>query len=230
MKLRFIYLLSALLICLSTAVTQACVIGDGRGCLREAEAGDAKAQTGLALMFIKGRGVPKDPSRALYWYGQAAEQGNAYAQTELGLMYLNGEVVPKDITLAVKWLKAGAEQGYAGAQRQLARLYETGEGVSKDLAIAERLHNAASGDTISRFYMIFSVFMFFLTLLSYRPLSELVGREWKVELFWLIFGGAITLVTGSYVLILSVIGGAVVARYLTWRVHRLQHRASATSS
>ena len=65
-----------------------------------AEAGDARAQYGLGLMYATGQGVPKSDVEAVKWYRLAADQGEANAQNNLGLMYVNGQGVPKSDTKA----------------------------------------------------------------------------------------------------------------------------------
>lgn len=55
-----------------------------------AECGDAKAQSQLGWMYLKGLGVLKNESQAAVWYKKAAEQGNAIAQHNFGWMYANG--------------------------------------------------------------------------------------------------------------------------------------------
>jgi TPR repeat protein len=49
-----------------------------------AEAGDAKAQNKLGVMYDNGLGVPQDYLEALKWFRMAAEQGHADAQHSLG--------------------------------------------------------------------------------------------------------------------------------------------------
>ena len=61
-----------------------------------AQQGFALAQTKLGLMFMKGKGVPKDFRQAKHWLELAAEQGTAEAQTALGWLYLVGIGVAKD--------------------------------------------------------------------------------------------------------------------------------------
>ena len=51
----------------------------------------ADAQNNLALMYVQGRGVPKDVMKAFKLFRLAAEQGHATAQYNLGVMYEKGE-------------------------------------------------------------------------------------------------------------------------------------------
>jgi TPR repeat protein len=89
--------------------------GDYATALREltplAEQGDARAQTGLGWMYLKGQGVPKNHKTAVKWYRLAAEQGNAIAQSNLGFMYANGTGVPKDYVRAHMWYHIAASSG-----------------------------------------------------------------------------------------------------------------------
>jgi SEL1 protein len=42
---------------------------------KAAELGSPVGQSGLGLMYLNGKGLPKDPSRALQYFTMAAEQG-----------------------------------------------------------------------------------------------------------------------------------------------------------
>lgn len=46
---------------------------------RAAESGDAVAQINLAELYDFGRGVARDPARAMFWLSLAAAQGNGWA-------------------------------------------------------------------------------------------------------------------------------------------------------
>ena len=52
-----------------------------------AERGDAESQLYLGVMYLFGKGVPKDDGQAIIWWRKAAEQGLAEAQVQLGIMY-----------------------------------------------------------------------------------------------------------------------------------------------
>jgi TPR repeat protein len=112
---------------------------------REAEQGDAEAQTNLGNMYYSGSGgVSKDYAIAAEWYRKAAEQGFAQAQTILGNMYYFGIGVSKDYTIAAEWYRKAAEQGFAWAQNNLGDMYDFGHGVSRDDTKAvEWYHKAA---------------------------------------------------------------------------------------
>lgn len=46
-------------------------------------------QSGLGLMYLYGKGVDKDPAKALQYFSQAAEQGWVDGQLQLGNMYFS---------------------------------------------------------------------------------------------------------------------------------------------
>ena len=68
-----------------------------------AQKGDAEAQSCLADMYYKGKGVTQNYEEALKWVRKAAEQGYARAQHNLGWMYYEGKGVPQNYIEAVKW-------------------------------------------------------------------------------------------------------------------------------
>jgi hypothetical protein len=97
-----------------------------------AEAGDASAQANLAVLYLRGRGVERDPVAAARWFRLAAEQGNPIAQDNLGQLYYKGEGVEKDLEEAARWIRAAAYQGDPSAQLRLGTLYAEGLGVAQD--------------------------------------------------------------------------------------------------
>jgi TPR repeat protein len=93
-----------------------------------AEAGDAKAQNKLGVMYDNGLGVPQDYLEALKWFRMAAEQGHADAQYRLGIMYEEGRgVMFSSRNKARKWYRLAAQQGYSLAQFALGRSYRFAE-------------------------------------------------------------------------------------------------------
>ena len=83
---------------------------------QKAEQGDAEAQLRLGAMYIDGRGVTKDVTKALEWYHKSADQGYVKAQNVLGWVYGQGLGVPSDHEEAVKWLRKAADQGSVPAR------------------------------------------------------------------------------------------------------------------
>ena len=103
---------------------------------RQADQGNASAQSYLGFMYETGEGVPKNEAKAVKWYRLAADQGDTVAQTNLGLMYADGRGVLEDDREAVKWFRLAADQGVATAQFNLGLMYANGEGVPENDAEA----------------------------------------------------------------------------------------------
>jgi hypothetical protein len=102
----------------------------------DAEAGDARAQYYMGLLFAHGHGVEKNPATAAGWFRKAAEQGNSEAQFDLGHLYRRGAGVPQDNAAAVAWWRKAADGGEMFAQSSLAEMYLDGRGVARDLVQA----------------------------------------------------------------------------------------------
>jgi TPR repeat protein len=82
--------------------------------LREAERGNAVAQTFLGYQYQYGRGVPQSDEEAAHWFRRAAEQGEPTAQFYFGLLYDRGQGVPEDPIEAAKWLNLAASHAPPG--------------------------------------------------------------------------------------------------------------------
>lgn len=54
---------------------------------RAADLGNPVGQSGLGLMYLYGRGVPKDYDKAFKFFSLAADQGWVDGQLHLGIMY-----------------------------------------------------------------------------------------------------------------------------------------------
>jgi len=125
---------------------------------KDAEDGDAKAQTTLGVMYFTGEAISKDASgkvlstdaaKAAAWFHRAAQQGNADAQFNLGLMYATGQGgLTQDSVKAVDFFRKSALQGNADAQNNLGAMYHMGEGIKQDNAEAKKWYakSAAQGN------------------------------------------------------------------------------------
>ena len=111
---------------------------------QRAEQGDANAQSGLALAYLNGQGVPKDVGLARQWAEKAAFQGHAEGQYLLGSMYLAGAGVLQDFPTALKWFEKAAQQNHAAAQYRLGLAYYNGHGVGVDKTKAYFWFNLAA--------------------------------------------------------------------------------------
>jgi TPR repeat protein len=109
-----------------------------------AEAGDSRAQSILALLYFRGRGVTQDYQEAVKWFRRAADQGDIIAQFYLGIMFAEGQGVPQDHAEAAKWFRRAADRGNAEAQYNLGLAYATGQGVSLDNVSAHMWFNLAA--------------------------------------------------------------------------------------
>jgi TPR repeat protein len=109
-----------------------------------AEAGDARAQSLLGLMYYRGRGLPQDDGAAAEWFRRAADQGDTSAQFYLGGMYTEGRGVPQVYTEAARFYQMAAERGDGQAQYNLGIAYARGEGVEQDLVKAHLYFNLAA--------------------------------------------------------------------------------------
>lgn len=109
-----------------------------------ADAGDARAQNDVGVMYGRGLGVVQSFSKAAMWITRAAEQGNPYAQSTLGYMYYRARGVDKDYAAAALWSRRAAAQGDASAQSNLGMLYDKGQGVEQDYAEAARWYRRAA--------------------------------------------------------------------------------------
>jgi TPR repeat protein len=74
------------------------------------------------LLYFKGKGVPLDYTKAMFWLRSAADRNDSYAQYNLGWAYESGEGVPKDRQEAIKWYGKAADQGNQLASARLADL------------------------------------------------------------------------------------------------------------
>ncbi|WP_052741704.1 tetratricopeptide repeat protein [Kiloniella litopenaei] len=55
-----------------------------------AEAGDAKVQYYLAVLYLNWRADPGDDRKAFKWFRRAADQGHMASQRQMGIFYLKG--------------------------------------------------------------------------------------------------------------------------------------------
>ncbi len=109
-----------------------------------AERGDARAQAGLALIYAKGLGTPRDARQATLWYARAARAGLAQAQYDLAARYFRGDGTPRDAGKAVYWWRQAARSGLPEAQYDLGLAYERGIGTARDAGQAMHWYLAAA--------------------------------------------------------------------------------------
>lgn len=94
-------------------------------CLAPAQAGDARCQNMMGLLYVNGQvgsRTPTDLRVAAEWFRRAAQQNVAPSQFNLALMYERGAGLPQDLNAARMWYARAAAQGHANAAQALARL------------------------------------------------------------------------------------------------------------
>jgi localization factor PodJL len=96
-----------------------------------ATSGDTGAETELALRYLEGRTLPRDPKMAARWFEQAAVQGLPIAQYRLAALYEKGTGVTRDVQLARSWYLKAATAGNARAMHNLAVLDAEDAGAGK---------------------------------------------------------------------------------------------------
>jgi hypothetical protein len=94
---------------------------DDMGLIKSADAGDAKAQNDLALLFLENN----KPKSAVYWLELAAKKHVADAMHLLGCCYLEGNGLPKDDNLAIMWIAKAASLGHSIALAQIQSIRPT---------------------------------------------------------------------------------------------------------
>jgi hypothetical protein len=114
-----------------------------------AEAGDARAEFGLGLLYDIGEGVEQDAAEALKWYRRAAEAGYIPAEFNVAVMYDSGTGTARNATEAALWYARAAAHGYARAEYNLAQLYQTGEGAPRNIEMAANWYAAAAAHGLS---------------------------------------------------------------------------------
>ncbi len=101
------------------------------------------------MLYLQGRGVPKDPSQAASWFRRAADNGDLAGEVEFAILVFNGTGVTKDERAAARYFLHAAQRGNAIAQNRIARLYASGRGVTKNLVEAAAWNLAAAGQGLS---------------------------------------------------------------------------------
>ena len=116
--------------------------------LEASSLGSARARTEIALLYLSGKGVPKDDNTALKWFSKAADQGDAEAQYNLGLLRRNSkDLAGWNDPRVVELFERAGKSGHPGAQYELGLLYINGNGVAQDYEQGiSWLHMAAEAD------------------------------------------------------------------------------------
>jgi len=89
---------------------------------KAAAGGQKEAVNNLALLYLTGRGVEKNKTKAFELFKKAAKMGDSAAQINVALMYAWGKGIPSNKIKAYKNLKAALLQGRTEASPYLDRL------------------------------------------------------------------------------------------------------------
>ena len=125
-----IVVLSALICVLTAAETT----GIDPALMAKAKAGNAGAEVAVGVCYADGKGVARDPQKAVEWYSKAAAQGYIPGEIHLAVLYRDGDgkSFPRDMQKAAEWYRKAADQGDPGAQGTLGMLYTLGQGVPQN--------------------------------------------------------------------------------------------------
>jgi TPR repeat protein len=99
---------------------------------RLAEQNNATGEYWLGHMTELGIALPRDPSKAIALYKQAAACNITAADLRLGEIYLHGNLAPPDFAQAKSFLSHAAYKGNAEAARLLGEMYRRGLGTPTD--------------------------------------------------------------------------------------------------
>lgn len=99
----------------------------------KAQAGDARSQYLLAMMYVRHVIVPLDFSKIRYWMTKAADGGDMYAQNWLAEAYgLNTYGFERADDKRFHYARCAALQGHTEGAYQLALCYQNGVGVGEN--------------------------------------------------------------------------------------------------
>jgi hypothetical protein len=118
-------------------------------CMTEALAGRTAAKRDLAMLYMKGRGTPRNEQSGAAYYELAANEGDKTSMLAIADAYEHGDGVKKDEAKALSWYTKAANAGVMDAQSKLGEVYEKGRlGVKKDKSAALGWYRkaAAQGD------------------------------------------------------------------------------------
>lgn len=94
--------------------------------------GDVTAEVNLGIMYGSGRGVARNPARALYYLRLAAAQGSADGEVDLGVMHEAANGVSRDEAQALHYYQLAAAQNNPTGQVDLGRMYLFAYGTAQD--------------------------------------------------------------------------------------------------
>lgn len=99
------------------------MVSEDHDLLIDAAAGDAEAQTDLALLFLEAG----KPDIGLFWLTLAADQGHPDAMHNLSKLYIQGTGPQKNDSIGLMWLAKAASLGHVIAVEQITALSRIGK-------------------------------------------------------------------------------------------------------
>jgi TPR repeat protein len=133
------------------------------------------AQYQMALIYLNGFGVKKDPDKAFELLSLSASQNHPGALFSLSLMYSEGEVVEKDLKTAFALMERAAIRDLVTAQFNLGVMYFNGQGTNTDYKKAARWYTSAAKQN-------YALAQFNLALLYFEGLG--VEKSIKMSYVW----------------------------------------------
>ena len=109
-----------------------------------ADNGNAGAQAGMALAYLRGGEVIANPRAALHWARRAAIAGSPVGQYLMGALYHQGEGINADPAIAFRWFAAAAKRGNVKAMHNLAIAYAEGLGTDRNAGLAAQWFTRAA--------------------------------------------------------------------------------------
>lgn len=107
------------------------------------------AQHALGVLYLKGRGLTRNPTEAAALFERAAQNGSSVGDVEYAILLFNGDGVAKNESKAAQYFRRAAAKGNAIAQNRLARLLAAGRGVPVNKIDAAAWHILAVGQGLA---------------------------------------------------------------------------------
>jgi uncharacterized protein len=104
--------------------------------LPHARNGHREAQTRVAHIYSRNKGVAPNPAESCNWWEAAAHQGDVVAANNVGRCFEMGEGRGKSESNAAIWYRRAADGGNAYGMYNLGLAYEYGRGVAQSFATA----------------------------------------------------------------------------------------------
>ena len=100
--------------------------------LADAYLGSPDAQFNIGVLYVEGKGLPKDRGEAIFWFTKAADQGHREAQYNLGHLLLEETGDIEKVREGISWWRKSAEAGFPIAQFNYGRALYFGIGTEED--------------------------------------------------------------------------------------------------